>query len=51
MTVKPEIVNLDEILQVLSRLYPSYLRDVGIGGTVRVWFFISEEGKRKKGGR
>ena len=45
MTVRPEIINLDEILQVLSRLYPSSLRHVGIGGTVEVWFFISEEGR------
>jgi TonB family protein len=26
------------------RLYPPILRDAGIGGTVEVWFFISEEG-------
>ena len=25
-------------------LYPPILRDAGVGGTVVVWFFISEEG-------
>lgn len=26
-------------------MYPSILRDNGIGGTVEVWFFISTEGR------
>ena len=25
--------------------YPAMLRNAGIGGTVEVWFFISEEGR------
>lgn len=45
MTVRPEITNLLDIQQSLMRLYPSYLRESGIGGTVLVWFFISEEGR------
>ena len=44
MTVRPEILNRGEVLQALMRLYPPILRDAGIGGTVEVWFFISEEG-------
>ena len=44
MTVSPEILNRPEIIRALTRLYPSILRDAGIGGTVEVWFFISEEG-------
>ncbi len=44
MTVKPEILNRGEVLQALMRLYPPVLRDAGIGGTVEVWFFISEDG-------
>jgi TonB family protein len=42
--VRPEILNRGEVLQALMRLYPPILRDAGIGGTVEVWFFISEEG-------
>ena len=44
MTVRPEILNRSEVLQALMRLYPPALRDAGIGGTVEVWFFISEDG-------
>jgi len=42
--VRPEILNRGEVLSALMRLYPPILRDAGIGGTVEVWFFISEEG-------
>ena len=44
MTVRPEIRNRREIQLALRREYPPILRDAGIGGTVVVWFFISEEG-------
>ena len=44
MTVRPEILNRGEVLQALMGLYPPALRDAGIGGTVEVWFFISEDG-------
>ncbi len=43
-TVSPEIKNRDEVQGALMREYPIILRDAGIGGTVFVWFFISEEG-------
>ncbi len=45
MTVRPEIRNRSEVQQALMRLYPPILRDAGIGGTVVVWFFISEAGR------
>jgi TonB family protein len=45
MTVAPEILNTAEIQQALRMLYPAVLRDAGLGGTVVVWFFISEEGR------
>jgi TonB family protein len=45
MTVRPEIRNRSEVEQALMRLYPPILRDAGIGGSVTVWFFISEEGR------
>ena len=44
MTVRPEIRNRPEVQQALMREYPPILRDAGIGGTVVVWFFITEEG-------
>ena len=45
MTVRPEITNRNEVIQALMREYPPILRDAGIGGTVEVWFFISETGQ------
>jgi TonB family protein len=45
MTVRPEITNRSEVQRALMRLYPPILRDAGIGGSVTVWFFISEEGR------
>ncbi len=45
MTVRPEIRNLAEIQQALMTQYPAMLRKSGVGGTVEVWFFISEEGR------
>ena len=44
MTVRPEIRNRPEVQAALMREYPPILRDAGIGGTVVVWFFITEEG-------
>ncbi len=44
MTVRPEIRNRAEVTAALMREYPAILRDNGIGGTVVVWFFITEEG-------
>ncbi len=43
-TVRPGIINRDEVRAALEREYPPLLRDAGIGGTVRTWFFIDEEG-------
>jgi len=44
MTVRPELKNRREVEAALMREYPPILRNAGIGGTVVVWFFISEEG-------
>jgi len=44
-TVAPDITNRSEVQRVLEREYPPLLRDAGIGGTVKVWFFIDEEGR------
>jgi protein TonB len=44
-TVAPSILNRDEVQKALERNYPPLLRDAGIGGTVKVYFFIDEHGK------
>ncbi len=44
-TVAPQIQNRDEVVREMTRQYPALLRDAGIGGTVRVYFFIDEDGK------
>ena len=45
MTVRPEIRNRREVQAALMSEYPSMLRNAGIGGTVVVWFFITEDGR------
>lgn len=43
-TVRPGLQNEREVQRALEREYPPLLRDAGIGGTVKVHFFITEEG-------
>ena len=43
-TVAPSILNRDEVVAAMVREYPPELREQGIGGTVRVYFLIDEEG-------
>jgi TonB family protein len=47
-TVAPSIVNRREVVEAMEREYPPLLRDAGIGGTVRVYFFIDVEGTVQK---
>jgi len=44
-TVAPSILNRSAVVQAMEREYPPLLRDAGIGGTVRVYFFIDENGR------
>jgi protein TonB len=44
-TVAPSILNRDEVVRTMEREYPPLLRDAGIGGTVKVYFFIDETGR------
>ena len=39
--VAPRVTN---VLRALAREYPTVLREAGIGGSVKIWFFIDEEG-------
>lgn len=43
-TVAPTLINRQEVAPALEREYPRMLRDAGIGGSVRVWIFIKEDG-------
>jgi protein TonB len=43
--VGPEITNRDQVQRALVAEYPAILRDAGIGGVVRVWFHIDENGR------
>jgi periplasmic protein TonB len=47
MTVRPQLQNTRAVQSALQRHYPPLLRDAGIGGTVKVWFFIDERGRVK----
>ena len=44
MTVRPEIRNRREVEAALLREYPAILRNAGIGGTVVLWLYLSDEG-------
>lgn len=44
-TVAPTLKNSAEVQRALQRYYPPLLRDAGIGGSVRIWFFIDETGR------
>lgn len=43
-TDAPRITNRTDVIAAMSRAYPPLLRDAGVGGTVRVYFFINERG-------
>lgn len=43
-TEAPSILNRDEVVAAMVREYPPLLRDAGIGGTARIYFFIDKEG-------
>jgi len=43
-TVAPSITNRSEVVTAMNEFYPADLRDMGIGGTIRVYLFVTEEG-------
>lgn len=43
--VAPRLKNRAEILAMLQGAYPRALRDAGIGGTVLLWIYVSEQGR------
>lgn len=47
-TVPPKIRNADAIRSYLEANYPPLLREAGIGGTTRVWFFVDDAGVVQK---
>lgn len=44
-TVAPSILNREELLDAMREAYPPLLENAGVGGEVRVHFFIDAEGK------
>jgi protein TonB len=48
MTVQPKLLNGPEVEKQIAKVYPPLLRDAGIGGRTKVWFFIDENGKAVK---
>jgi TonB family protein len=48
MTDRPELQNRQEVARALLQAYPPLLRDAGIGGAARIWFFIDETGAVRK---
>ena len=44
-TVAPVLQNKGEVLSFLERVYPSTLRQAGIGGAVVLWLYIDEQGQ------
>jgi TonB family protein len=43
-TVAPSILNREEVVRAMNSDYPPLLREAGIGGTVKVYFFIDDGG-------
>ena len=43
-TLAPQILNRDEVIEAMEANYPVLLKASGIGGIVRVFFFIDAEG-------
>lgn len=44
-TVAPQLLNRDAVMRVMLEEYPPLLKRSGIGGIVRVYFFINKEGE------
>jgi len=42
--VPPRLKNEAQVLALLEASYPSSLRDAGVGGNVRLWIYVDEEG-------
>ncbi len=47
-TAPPELSNPDQVRRQLSREYPMFLQDNGIGGRVILWFLVDETGRVRK---
>jgi TonB family protein len=43
-TSAPKLLNREETLQLLRRFYPPSLRNAGVGGTVVLWIYVTEDG-------
>ncbi len=48
MTVQPKLLNPVAVEAAIDAVYPALLRDAGIGGRTKIWFFIDENGMATK---
>jgi protein TonB len=44
VTVRPRLMNGDDLVQVIAREFPAELRDAGIGGVPVVWVHVDRSG-------
>lgn len=42
--VAPELINKEESITLLQAVYPTVLKESGVGGSVRLWIYIDEKG-------
>jgi len=45
LRVRPELLNVADVQRAMVRAYPPILRDAGIGGVVKMWFYIDADGR------
>lgn len=48
MDVAPKLLNRDAVSRAVVRYYPSIMRDAGVSGTTKVWFYIDQNGRSIK---
>lgn len=44
-TTAPTLLNRERVVQAMKDAYPPLLREAGVGGTVRVYFYIGTDGR------
>ena len=43
--IDPRLLNGEELIRLMDRLYPKVLKEAGIGGEVLMWVWVDQEGK------
>ena len=42
--VAPRLINRNETIELLQKVYPTALKNAGVGGSVRLWLYVDERG-------